>query len=88
MQKIFISYSSGDSDFAELLREQLQNREMKVWLDQGSLHAGDDWKKAIDEGISSSDTVIVVLSPRSSTSSYVTFEWAYALGKAQRLFQF
>src|SRR6266536_3200852 len=78
MQKVFISYSSGDSDFAELARLQLQQRGIEVWLDQGALHPGDDWRKSIDEGISSSDALIVVLSPRSSMSSYVTFEWAYA----------
>jgi len=85
MQKVFISHSSGDSDFAELARLQLQQRGIEVWLDQGALHPGDDWRKGIDEGISFADALIVVLSPRSSTSLYVTFEWAYALGKGAKV---
>jgi hypothetical protein len=85
MAKVFISYSSGDSDFVKLARSQLQQQGIEVWLDQDDIRAGDSWRESIDEGISSSDAVIVVLSPRSSTSSYVTYEWAYALGKGAKV---
>ena len=44
------------------------------------MHAGDDWRQSIDEGIQSSDALIVVISPNSAESSYVTYEWALALG--------
>ncbi|MCG8603744.1 toll/interleukin-1 receptor domain-containing protein [bacterium] len=80
MKKIFISYASGDADFAELAKLKLEAEGIEVWLDQGKLYPGEDWRNAIDEGILSSDAMIVVLSPRSSESSYVTYEWAYALG--------
>jgi TIR domain len=85
MPKVFVSYSSGDSAFAKMAAKQLQERGIDVWLDRGSLHPGDDWRKGIDDGISSTDVLIVVLSPRSSKSPYVTYEWASALGKRRRV---
>jgi hypothetical protein len=85
MPKVFISYSSSDSDFAELAKLKLQERDIEIWLDQGELHPGDDWRDGIDEGLLSSDALIVLLSEKSSASAYVTFEWAYALGKGAKV---
>lgn len=85
MPKVFLSYSSRDSDFAELAKLKLEASGIEVWLDQGTLRPGEEWRNAIEEGINSSDALIVVLSPNSSTSSYVTFEWAYAFGKEKKI---
>jgi hypothetical protein len=82
---VFISYSSADADFAENLSTKLQQNGFDVWLDQGSLYAGDDWREGVDEGLSWSDAVLVVLSERSAASAYVTFEWAFALGKGSAI---
>jgi len=80
MAHVFISYSSKDSDFGELCQLKLKDHGIEVWIDQGRLQAGDDWRLSIDEGIQSSDSLIVVISPNSAESSYVTYEWALALG--------
>lgn len=45
--------------------------------------AGTDWRQGIENGIAKSLAVIVALSGNSAESSYVTYEWAYALGKAK-----
>jgi CheY-like chemotaxis protein len=60
---------------------KLQAANIDVWLDQGALHAGTEWRNAIDEGISASEVVLVVITPPSCKSAYVTYEWAFALGK-------
>ena len=85
MPAVFISYARSDADFAENLITRLQQKGFDVWSDQGSLHAGEDWKRGIDEGLSGSDAVIVVLSERSAGSAYVTYEWAFALGKGSAI---
>ena len=85
MAKVFISYSSQDADFAELCQMRLKEAEIDVWLDQGVLSAGDDWRNAIDDGLNTADAVIVLLSPHACASAYVTYEWAYALGRGLRL---
>lgn len=85
MAKVFISYSTKDSDFAELAKHKLELEGFEVWLDQGALHPGEDWRAAIEEGIISSETIIVVLSPESTSSTFVTYEWAFALGRGVKI---
>lgn len=85
MLRVFISYASGDADFAENMSNRLTSNGFEVWRDEGSLHAGDDWRKAIDEGLLSSDAILIVLSERSAASSYVTYEWAFALGNGSAI---
>jgi len=82
--KIFISHSSTDSDFAELLQYKLKENGFDSWLDTDELKIGQDWRVEIDNGIQGSLGVIIILSPEASQSEYVTYEWAYAsgLGKA------
>ena len=81
MPQVFISYASRDAIFADLAKMKLHATSIQVWLDQGALRAGAEWRKAIDEGISSSHVVLVVITPQSCKSAYVTYEWAFALGK-------
>lgn len=80
MSKAFMSYASEDAIFADLARLKLQNAGIDVWIDTGNLRAGEEWRNAIDEGITSSDVLVVVITPESCKSPYVTYEWAYALG--------
>jgi CheY-like chemotaxis protein len=81
MAQVFMSYASKDTIFADLARLKLEGAGIKVWIDDSSLHAGEEWRNAIDEGISSTDVLLVMLTPQSCQSSYVTYEWAFALGK-------
>ena len=83
MSQIFISYSSKDHDFSELTKMKLQAQGLDVWMDQGELAPGEEWRNAIDKGISSSEVLLVILTPESCTSPYVTYEWAYAIGKGK-----
>lgn len=83
MSQVFLSYSKKDHVFAELAQLKLAAAGIDVWRDQGQLRPGSDWRKGIEEGIAQCDAVVVALSPHSSESSYVTFEWAYALGKGK-----
>lgn len=82
---VFISYASEDSIFVELVKMKLIAASIEVWLDQDSLNAGEEWRKGIDQGIVGCDALIVVLTPESTKSSYVTYEWAYALGRMKKV---
>lgn len=83
MTTVFLSYSTKDHHFAELISIKLAEAGIDVWRDQSSLRAGTDWRHGIERGISASDAVIIALSENSAESSYVTFEWAYALGNGR-----
>src|SRR4051812_35843126 len=83
MATVFLSYSRRDYFFAELLDIKLTQAGMKLWRDQGQLLAGKQWREEIDKGIASSLAVLVALSANSAESSYVTYEWAYAVGNGK-----
>jgi hypothetical protein len=83
MPTVFLSYSTKDHHFAELAGIKLAEASIELWRDQGQLRAGSDWRGGIERGITESIAVIVALSESSAESSYVTFEWAYGLGKGK-----
>lgn len=85
MTTVFLSYSTSDHHFAELVCLKLEEASIHVWRDRGSLRAGQDWANGIERGIAASDVVVVALSSNSAESSYLTFEWAYALGNGRDL---
>lgn len=83
--KVFISYSSADGDFAELLKMKLEQSDITVWRDIYEISPGEEWRNEIDYGLLNSDTIIVILNNNSSKSSYVTYEWAFALGNGKNI---
>lgn len=83
MPTVFLSYSHRDHFFAELAAIKLREAGIELWRDQDKIRVGTDWKYEIERGISECIAVVVVLSNYSAESSYVTFEWAYGLGKAK-----
>ena len=85
MTSIFLSYSKKDHFFADLADIKLAAAGFEIWRDQGQLRPGSDWRLGIERGISDSLAVLVALSADSAQSPYVTFEWAYALGKGKAI---
>ncbi len=83
MSQVFLSYSKVDHFFAELARIKLEEAGISVWMDQGQLRAGSDWRHGIDQGISDCFAVLLAVSADSAESSYVTYEWASAIGKGK-----
>jgi hypothetical protein len=79
MTHVFISYSRRDAAFSEDLRERVQAAGFDVWMDS-ILPAGFDWRQEIDAAIRQSFVILVVISPDSKVSEYVTYEWAFGLG--------
>jgi hypothetical protein len=61
---LFICHASADKDhFVTVLARKLQERGLTIWYDEFSLRVGDSIRRAIEEGIRSSDAGLVVLSP-------------------------
>lgn len=83
MEGVFLSYARADFFFAQLARLKLEQEGIQVWADTAKLRPGDDWKLEIDQGIDDSSALIVILSPSAMQSSYVTYEWASAMGKGK-----
>jgi TIR domain len=81
----FISHAKEDGDFAENLKSRMSEAGFIGWIDIDVLEAGTDWRMEIDEAILNSRAVILILSPDSKASEYVTYEWAFGLGSGLRV---
>lgn len=79
MAHVFISYKHKDGDFADILKQELEKAHFEVWID-ANIKSGEYWREDIEQAIRSSFALIVIVTPESSLSPYVTYEWAYALG--------
>jgi HEAT repeat protein len=76
---VFVSYAHEDGDFAELLSLRLE-KTFTVWNDFQGIRAGDRWRREIESGIRNAFVTIVIISPESKKSEFVTYEWSYSLG--------
>ncbi|MCK6538541.1 MAG: TIR domain-containing protein [Anaerolineales bacterium] len=85
MEKVFISYSRKDIDFVRKLAGDLETAGYDVWWDITDLQGGDDWVNTIPQAISSSQYVIVVLTPTSIESEWVRKEYTQALSLRKKI---
>jgi TIR domain/Sel1 repeat len=60
---VFISYAVEDKDYVMSLMMDLEIEGIRVWVDAERIEWGDDIRKAIDRGLSTSHYGIVVFSP-------------------------
>ncbi len=79
MPRIFISYSRADQEFAAQLATALSIGGADVWIDVEDIPAGMKWSSAIQEGLDTSDALLVVVSPEAMISRNVEDEWQYFL---------
>ncbi len=75
MQKLFISYSSDDRSFVETeIVPLLKRNGLRPWCADQDIRASENWGRTIREELSTSDWVLVVLSPSSVCSDWVQAE--------------
>lgn len=79
MSHVFISYAHADGDFASVTRAEIEKSGFSTWSDD-DIEPGDTWSQSIDLAISSAFAIVVVVSPDSMESKYVTYEWSFGLG--------
>lgn len=79
---IFLSHTSEDKPFVRRLKENLEDHGVtKVWLDEAEIQIGDSLIKKIDEGLSMTKYIGVILSPRSIRSNWVKKELEVAMNR-------
>jgi hypothetical protein len=77
--QVFVSYSRKDINFARRLAADLEQAGFDVWWDISDLKGGDDWIRFIPSAIQASQYFVVLLSPDSLQSEWVSKEYSYAL---------
>jgi uncharacterized protein YjbI with pentapeptide repeats len=80
----FISYSTKDQKFADLLYARMRKEELRVWLATEDLKIGDRFRSKIDEAIRLYDKLLLVLSKDSVESEWVETEVESALEKERK----
>jgi hypothetical protein len=80
----FVSYSTKDQKFADLLHSQLQSKGARVWLATEDLKIGDKFRTKIDEAIRLYDKLLLVLSEDSVKSPWVEAEVEAAFEKERK----
>ena len=70
----FISYSSSDDDFAKRLHSKMRDNGLRVWFAPEDVQGGKKLHEQIDEAIRIYDKLLLVLSPHSMNSEWVTTE--------------
>jgi hypothetical protein len=79
MSHIFISYSHHDTKHRDALITELKKENIDFWADTG-LEVGTAWREQIDSNLEESFALAVIVTNYSLQSSYVTYEWSWALG--------
>lgn len=72
--KIFLSYSTKNSSFADRLANDLKNLNANIFYDKWSIKVGDSIVDKISEALSSHDILLVLLSTESVKSDWVKKE--------------
>jgi len=76
---VFLSHASVDKAAVRELGERLKGDGLRVWLDEWVIQSGDSIPLAIDQGLESSRTLVLVMSQAAFASEWVTLERHTAL---------
>ncbi len=76
MATAFVSHSSADKYFADLLVKILQYHHIEFWYDSYGIEPGKKYKDEIQAGLKSADYLIVIVSENSLNSKWVARELA------------
>ena len=80
----FISYSAKDSELAERLHSDLQDKGVRCWFAPEDMKIGDRIRGAIDQAIRLHDKLLLILSKNSIDSDWVEAEVESALEQEQK----
>ena len=87
--RVFISYSSKDTDLVDALKADLAAAGVAVWLDHEQLTPDTlDWQNAVWRGILQATHVLYVASPTAARSQYVIHEITIARGEGKPVLPF
>ncbi|MDD1776038.1 MAG: TIR domain-containing protein [Candidatus Methanomethylicus sp.] len=82
---LFFSYARADKEFALKLAESLRSAGANLWIDQLDIQAGDRWDRAVEQALSNTESMLVILSPAAVASNNVMDEVSFAIDKNKRI---
>jgi TIR domain len=85
LYRVFISHSSLDKWIAGRMAEKITESGADFWLDTRDLPGGGDIRSEISKGVNDSHEIVILLSPNSKDSPWVSFEIGAAFSKRRYL---
>lgn len=79
--KVFLSYASEDKPTARYIADALKRSGVSTWFDEWELAGGDSIVQHVERAVTSSDIVLVLLSPASVKSTWIQAEWSAAFSR-------
>jgi hypothetical protein len=83
--RVFLSYSRHDQPMSDWLRQGLQAADIEVFRDIENTLPGEEWWRRLTGLIALADTVVFLMSPRSSASKVCADEIEYARSLNKRI---
>ena len=77
--RIFISYANIDAEFASRLAADLRTQGYDIWIAPDSILPGEKWVAAIERGLRESGIFLLVMTPESADSKWVSQETQVAI---------
>lgn len=78
---VFLCHSSKDKGVVRMIHDDLKARKVNCWLDENKIKVGDSIVAKISEGLKSSATMLLFLSPDSVNSLWTKKEWQAFLSR-------
>ena len=75
LEKIFISYTGADTNFATWVAEILEKNDFDVTIQAWDFRPGDNFIKKIDSGLKDCKKMIIILSNNYLKSEWCKAEW-------------
>jgi hypothetical protein len=85
---VFISYSSADRAIADQIVATFEGAGVLCWVAHRDIRAGEDYRKAIMNGLCASRVLVVIVSAKSVKSRHVANELSLAFDRNLRLVPF
>ena len=79
--RVFLSYSHKDEEVAKIIAERLRNENIDIWFDMFESNDSESLKNSVNNAISASDYLIMLLSQDSASSDWINLELNIALNK-------
>jgi hypothetical protein len=84
---VFLSHNSKDKSAVRALVERLRNDGVRVWFDETSIATGEHIGAALERGLQTSRHIVLIMSPHTFASDWVTAERWSTLFSAPFKFQ-
>jgi len=84
-QRVFISHSARDADWARSFAQALKERGVRVWFDEFDVLPGESVRDALEDGLRGSDVLVALLDSESSSKPNLFFELGAAIGMGKKV---